>query len=345
MIQTLTCFIALSSYVYFIDGTSESRFEADTRACNWEPWVPAYDAIFQETEKILEKSNIHVADIDGMYRHVNHWAETWREVNDENPLTRIRKWALALLDASNGLQTRDCFDICTYVLAKNCCKSGRQQNACNPKSRTQSFIKSILDARVFPMIARCQTSLMSNAIELNTTLIDPVLYAQVSAITELMTSYKPGKFDSIEKIALTAPKPFFSTRASIKPSSTGFFENLFHVMIGLEKLIGETGLESALKDSDFGLSTGFIFFERLISTPCLRFIELMRTAMDPTLYYGGIIDLSNSKFQLEDISQDYRVRYFKLLQRFHACVWLNNHETYEIDWAKLIREFFFSNRP
>lgn len=336
MNQTLSYIIAFSGFVCLTDCTSEDRFQADTRSCNWETWVPGYYPVFQGVELLLARSRTLMSDVNGLYQLVNQWTEMYRTMDDDKPEVRLRKSALTLLDESNGLQTRDCFDICTYVLAKNCCKSGRHQHACYPKSRAKTFIKSMISARVFPMIERCQTSVMYSAIVLNTTLVGPDLYAQVSVITEFMTAYKSEKFNSIENIVLASPKPYSAILDLIKPSSTGFFESILNVMIRLERLVGESSIENGLSSRNFGLSTGFMFYRRLILTPCNRFIEIMRTAMDPTLYYGGIIDADRSKFRLEHMNYHDRIGYFNLLHRYQACVWLNNHESYEIDWAKVI---------
>lgn len=339
MFGLLSYLLALSNLVYLVDSTSEERFLADTRSCNWEPWVRDYDTIFHNIETMLHRSSIHISDIDSLYRQIHRLTLVWSNIGDNEPQSRVWNAALTLLNELNGIENRDCFDICTYVLAKNCCKSGRQQRACSPRSRTQYFIKSIVNAKVFPMIERCQASLMYNAIVLNTSLVEPNLYAQVSTITELMTAYQSGKFNSIEKIALTALKPYSLVRASIRPASTGFFEHIFDVMLRIEKVLGENGLEKSILGGDFGLNTGYVNFERLILNPCNQFIQIMRTAMDPSLYYGSVIDLDKSIFQLDHMSANNQVGYFRLLQRFQACVWLNNHEAFELDWPKLIQEF------
>lgn len=341
MVRTALLFLAIlysfETLVSRIDCSSESRFIEDTRECDLEPWNPGYDPIFEQIESMMARSGVHIAYVGELYRRINQLAESWMNVSDQVPQSRSWKSALKLLNDSNGLQTRDCLDICTYVLTKNNCKFAHNQDACYPRSRKQSFIKSMLDARVFPVIDRCQSSLMYNAIVLNTTSIEPDMYGQVYIITEFMSLYKSS---SIEQIALTNARPHTAIRALIKPQSTGFFENLFQVMIQLEKYNNASELQRALQDPYFNPSIGFIHFDRLVLTPCNRFIQVLREALDPTIYYGGIMDLDQSKFQLEyHLSDADLIKYFKLVHMFQACVWLNNRESFDLSWEKLARNY------
>lgn len=336
-------FLFVLNLVYWINCNSEERWFQDILACNLVPWDPDYDNIFEEIERILMRSGIHIAYVSELYKRVSQLNELWQNVNHQDSNSLLWISALTLLDRSDGLQIQDCFDICTYVLARNCCKYSRRQDACYPRSKKQTFIKSMIDARVFPMIERCQSSLMSHAILMNATLIDPDLYAQVSVITEFMSVYKSERFDSIQKIALANPRPYFSIRGLIKPSSTGFFEEIFDVMIRLEKLTGESALEGALRDQVFDPSTGPEYFDRLIMVPCKRFIGIMRSIMDSTLFSGGIIDLDRSKFRLGDLGDVDRIKYFKLLHIYQACVWLDDRESYNLDWWKLTRNLASSS--
>lgn len=332
MICVLVAFAFLQSPSGFAYCNTATRFDNDILECGWKPNQPSNSRIYSAFEKDLERAVASREDIDGLYQVTINHRTLWKE--------RYYLWkksvkhiaALTLLESAAKLDTKECLDHCTFVLAKNNCNAAMSLHACQPLSTAKSYIKAMLEAKVFPLMKRCQLPLMHQAVVLNSTVIDPRLYMTVEYIADLMTSFKPSdRWKTVDEMISKSRRPFLASRRVIRPAEAAFFDNLAETMVNLERRAGGRGLVLNIAYSDIPWVNAKSHYDRLILRPCRHYIKKMHTAMDATIFYGRIMDLDRSRFSLEVLQDDSKIAYFKLLRMYEACMYLDN-EVYTVEW-------------
>lgn len=232
--------------------------------------------------------------------------------------------ALTQLQLAGDLDRRDCLDHCAYVLVRNNCDSKIHLNACIPRSRAESYIKSMIDAKVFPSIERCQLPLIDRALQLNVT-IEPRLYSTVSVIMERLLHFVPTRsWSTIEDIILTGRKPFTSLTRLIRPQKSNFLKRILDTLIFLDTQHGQHLLRESPGSGILDMGIGEDHFRNLVLEPCRDYAHKMHKAMDAAIYYGRITELDNSKFELPYMSDEKKIGFFQLVLRYQACVTVDN---------------------
>lgn len=351
--RPLISFAIFSGLVGLIDCSSRERLAADARQCNLVPWSERLDAVFDNVESKFAMQNVAMADVEGQYKFLADVIEYCKTnyfrryelrgmFTDSNSLSPTYEVLMAILEQlylTNELDYRECLDHCTYVLARINCEAGKYQHACFPRSRKVSYIKSMIDTKVFPLIERCQIFMATRALELNNTVIEPQMYSSISLIAEAMTSYQPTRrFKTIEEMFLRSRKPYFLIRRSLSPTRSGFLDNIFHIMYQLEELSGNGDVLRKLIDSKTIYPNGAkSHYELLILNPCRYYIEIMHTAMDPITFYGKILDLDRSNFTSAQVPDEVKIEFYRLVLLYEACVVIDNGDYYP-DWRKAISD-------
>lgn len=329
----ISTILILDSVVLVYCSTAE-RLDADTRACNWRPNTPKFVDTYSEIESRLAKTGIPKEDLTRLYQvitaEVGYWVK--RSHVTHNQISIILS-SLIQLDLSKDLDRRDCFDHCTFVLAKNNCNAAIHLHACRPRSGFHtSHIKSALDAKVFSLIERCQVPLMYHAVFMNATDISPQLYRVVQLIAERMVDTNHfSRWNSNQDMVLRSTRPFFNTRRLIRPADSGFFDQIAQLMVDAEKANGGDALLRDIKSGKILAPDARSHFHRLVIQPCLEYISRMHTAMDATIFYGRISELDAKRFNKVFMSSTMRVKYFELVKLYEACVFLDNAK-YTINW-------------
>lgn len=319
-----------------IDCTSEERLAEDTRTCQWRPWSKRHESYYKEIEQSLDKINrpIPVNGIERFYNYITETAINHIEEdrsNEEGPRNELRIWAYTQVSITRSLDGRHCLDHCTYVLARNSCNAGSYNHACMPRSSNPSVLKAMIDGKVFPMITRCQGTLIERAIQLNQTEIDSLTYEAVTYITNQMTKFYPTKrWRTIEDVMLRASTPFLAIRQLIKPQLNGFFFNLDKVMLYLEAKLGEDMLRRSIAYRLQNKDDSMVHYQHLVLRHCLNFIDIMHVAMDGAIYYGKIMDLNRTMFTMPALDDGMRLKFFELVHRYYACVYLDNFHPWDL---------------
>lgn len=319
--------------------TTGIRFDASIRLCGWFPNREANSRAYSEFETGLTRANIPKEDVDGLFTFTGRQKKYWEKRALLSRKADATVVALTLLETANELDHRDCFDHCTFVLAKDNCNSAMHLQACSPRSNNQHYIKAMLDSKVFSLIERCQIPLIHRALSQNESSVEPYLYELVEFITNLMTHMEPtNPWNSIDEMALNYDKLFFAARRMTRPAQAGFFDNIGVIMLDVERRLGLNQLITALNDGTLQWTDAKAQFDTLIVRPCLTFINKMHSVMDATIFYGRIFDSKQSRFTLQgDLPYDVKIRYFKLLRMFEACQYLDN-AVYYVDWKGKARQ-------
>lgn len=342
MIRSLIKLIILLGSIHSANCNLHDRLVAGTRACKWMPWSKNFDIIYDNLEEELRKKKAPVEDSDKLYAFIS--AEIVQgEIDNCIPARRINelKSALTQLYMTKDLHRRDCLDHCTYILAKHNCEIGYHKHACLPRSREKSYIKSIIDRNVFPLIERCQIPLWERALGLNTTLIPVKLHASVTLLADEIAGFRPTRlWNSFEDMILVSTKPNFLIRRMILRNKNEFFENILSVMCRLERQIKEYGLNSEITLRSLTPKLAESYFQSLILNPCRKYIEIMHKIMDPAIFYGSIADMDRYRFNFtSEISDRRRVEYYRLVQRYYACMFFDEGE-FNLDWTETIMKLF-----
>lgn len=326
--------VLLLGSIGFAHCSTADRLDADTRACNWRPASAKFVDVYSEMDQRLVKTGISKDDPARLYSIISEEVGYWvRRSQATHTHISVILSSLMQFELSKDLDRRDCFDHCTFVLAKNNCNSAMHLHACRPRSIQQdSYIKSMLDTKVFALIDRCQLPLMYQALVLNTTDISPQLYKTVSLIAERMIDPNIfSRWGSIESMLLISKRPFFNTRRLVSPGETRFFDEIAQLMIDAERAGGGNQLFKDIETGQVLAPAAKHHFHRLVIQPCLEFIHKMRTTMDATIFYGRISESDSKLFQKVDMSSALRVHYFELVRLYEACVYLDNAK-YTINW-------------
>lgn len=326
----ITCAFA-PGLIHLAGGTSAERLEDDTRGCGWRVTTTLYNEIYDGIETRLARAKPPKEDIDGMYMMVADETRTWR--SDLNARKNsVMLGAFTQFDLAQYLDVRNCYDHCTYVLAKNNCNAAISLHACRSRSNRFSYVKLMLDAKVFPLVERCHIPLMAYAVALNTTNVPRDLYGTVDYITEQMIDFEPSLWHKIEDLALMDAKPFLTVRRIVRPVQAGFFTDITDLMLELDRRTPQQELHKAASAGQFLAPEARMHFHRLIVKPCQDFIDKMHTAMDATIFYGRMIDLDKQRFALFDtIADATKVAYFRLAKMYEACTHLDEGDFF-IRW-------------
>lgn len=340
--------VLILGFVGLTECSTAKRLEADTRECGWQPNSPKFADSYSEIETKLATKGIPREDLHRLYRIIRDEIGylKGRSYLTFNPKSVILN-SLEQLELSKDLDRRDCFDHCTYVLARNNCNAAISLHACRPLSFDQStFIKLMLDTKVFSLIDRCQVYLMYHAILLNTTYISADTYKSVRLIAERMIDPNTlSRWNSFADMVLASRKPFFNTRRLIRPGESKFFDQIAQLMIDLEKLSGGDALFKAIDSGSKRGTEAERHYHRLVMQPCVEYIHKMHTAMDATLFYGRISELDDKRFDMVFMSNTMRVKYFELVKLYEACVYLDNANDYTIYWEYEADQLISSEEP
>lgn len=321
-------------YCKLVNCSTADRLDADTRTCGWRTNSPKFADIYMEIDSRLARTGIARQDLVRLYTIITDEVGYWvRRSHVTNTHISVTLSALMQLEMSKDLDSRNCFDHCTFVLAKNNCNAAIQLHGCRPRSSNNTgYIKSMLDTKVFSLIDRCQVPLMYQALHLNATEIPPQLFRTVRLIAERMVDpMASGHRGSIEDIIVVTKKPFFNTRRLIRPSESGFFEQITSLMIDLERLTGGNELQQAIESGVLMAPTARSHFYRLVVMPCVDYIYKMHTAMDAAIFYGRISESDAKRFSKLKMTSAMRINYFELVRLYEACVFLDNAR-YTINW-------------
>lgn len=292
---------------------------------------PVYYNLYAGIESRLARAETPVDNIDAMFSMVSE------EMKGKRFDFALRGNSLVLgaytqLDLARYLDTRNCYDHCTFVLAKNNCNAAIPLHACRSRSKLFSYIKTMLDAKVFPLVERCHIPLMAFAVALNNTRVQSDLFKTVEFITRRMTNFEASLWDSIEDLALMDARPFLAVRRIIRPIEAGFFRNLPDIMLDLDRLTPRRELSVDISAHNLLAPQAKYHFHRLILQPCKEYIDRMHTAMDATIFYGRLVDLHSKRFQLADnIDDDTKIAYFKLARIYLACSHIDEGD-FSIKW-------------
>lgn len=331
MLRTLITIATIASCTFSAAFcNTESRLAADTRECYWRPWTLYHDSIYTLIEtnlvELSASKSLNEADVFG---YIDGEIEKMENQNLFDQY-EIEIAAFKQLSLIRTIDNRDCMDHCSYVLARNNCNSGKYQQACFPRSSYQSFLKAVIDRRVFRLIERCYIVLTDRALELNSTKIDPNLYEYVTIIAKQLTLFQPTqRWNSIEDTMLESTKPFYSIRRLFKPIQAGYFDNLSDLMQRLERLKGGVELLIAIESRAINRRNAYSYYEQWILEPCREYIDEMHKAMDAVMFYGRIIELNRPRFESEEMSDDKKIKLYNIMYRYHACVYLDNHSLWD----------------
>lgn len=248
--------------------------------------------------------------------------------------------ALTQLNLARELDYRDCLDHCTYIIAKNNCNSAAHIHACQPLSRKWSYIKIMLDAKVFSTIDRCQVPLIDQALDLNATAVEPQLYETIKTISRQLSFEKDRKQSLNDDMIVNSMKPFFMVRRLILWSKTNFIENILHVMRQVETLKHQERLGTAIDARSLHPRQARVHFQRLLLAPCREYINIMHKPMDASIFFGRTRDLGGPRFNRLILSNETKIKFFKLLHMYESCVFLDD-ANYFIDWKKPIVNLLF----
>lgn len=326
MNRSLIDLIVLSTFIGLVYCSAEDRLIAGTKACGLRPVTPEYYRTLENLEYILEETRLTFSDVDQIYRLLRSLVRFWRvEIRPPSTFT-----ALDQLVRLSEIQTHDCLDYCTYALAQNNCDAAIYSHACRPRSLQWNFIKSIIDAKILPMIGNCQVPLMWRSLDLYAFISEP-LCAIVRLITDRLTYFQPSdQWKTIDEMMLKSERPFTQIRRLIRPSLSGFDRYLLVIMQELDALSGGNGLDSAISTYSLTLDEAVAHYKRLIQQPCQQFINLTYTSMDAVLFYGRIIELHRDGFNLGYMDDYNKLNFYRLLHIYHACTYIDEKETSDI---------------
>lgn len=327
ILTTLLCVTAyLAVTLSSVDCSSAIRLEIDTAECGWKPPSASLSVGYTMMDFKLEQADVPKENIDALYQMVfDEEADCRKRYNmrkNSNMLQSLRQFKLA-----RDLDRRDCHDHCTYVLARSICISATPLYACQPRSEKQNRVKIMLEAKVFPLIERCQLPLVVRAL-LNATMVDPNLYQTVDYIAYRMIDFETFiKFNTIIDLILLHSKPFYAIRRVLRPTRAGFYNNLVQIMLYLDRRSVGQELSAAIYSLNIQSGRARQFYQQLILDPCLRFINIMHTTMDPTIFYGRLMELKPNRFEVDDdLTMGTKIEYFKLVLLYEACAYLDNHD-------------------
>lgn len=343
MIRSLIKLAAMLGFFHLADCSCQERLIAGTKACKWMPWSKNFDRIYDKLETDLERTKAPIEDTDKLYAFIS--AEiALCEIDNCIPVRKFNELisVLTQLYMTKDLAKRDCLDHCTYILAKNNCETGYYKHACLPRSREKSYIKSIIDRSVFPLIERCQIPLLEEALDLNATVIPIKLNKGVAFLAETIAAFRPTRlWNTFEDMILTSTKPNFLIRRTILRNKNAFFDNILTILSRLERRIGKYELNTSMALRTLTPKLAESFFQRLILDPCREYIKTMHGVMDPTIFYGGIADMDSSRFNFSgSITNAKKVEYYRLVQRYYTCMFFDEGE-FKIDWREAIMKLFF----
>lgn len=256
MIRFPICLTTLISVAHLIACTSENRFNQDARKCNLRPFSDGYHKIYSDIELSLMSTKIPLHDVDELFDftagQVNYLMQN-SPGKKGSTSQHMNLSALTQLYQSKELDSRSCSDHCTYVLARLNCNAGSHFDACSPRSRRKSYIKSMVQNKVFPMITRCQPTLIDEAMKLNESVGKHELYKTVTYIAEQVTSFRSEKhWLTFEDVIRRTSRPFHAIRRLINPTNSGFYNNILKVLRRIDELNGGFALAAAI-DSYFVL--------------------------------------------------------------------------------------------
>lgn len=318
--------MVLSSFIGLAYCSSEDRLIAGTKACGLRPVIPEDYRTLNNLEYILAQTRLTEDDVDEIYNLLRSLIEFWEEEITPPSISKALEQLMRLSD----LETHNCLDYCTYILAQNNCYAAIRSHACRPRSPELNLIKSIIDAKVLPMIGNCQVPLMWRSLDLNKT-ISNSLYQVVKLIKDRLTYFEPTeKWKTIDEMMLKSRRPFTQIRRLTQFTLSGFKSYLLVFMQELEALSGGIELDSALSTFSLTLDGAIAHYERLIKQPCQQFIDLMHTSIDATLFYGRIIELNRHGFNLDYIDDNNRLRFYELLHIYHACTYVDEKDTSDL---------------
>lgn len=339
LIATSVCI----SFLPVTDCNSEARLAADTRKCKWKPPTALHDSVYTILDTNLAESNRQgPLPKDEIFRQIDREIE---KIENRGVFANynLEIAALRQLKLLKTMDTRSCLDHCTYVLARINCNAGKYQHACLPRSRHRSFLKTVIDGQVFPLIERCYSDLVDRVLVLNSTAINPREYEYVSMIAKQITHLDPAeKWSGIDDIIVKSSRPFFAIRRLFKPIQAGFFANLSELMQRLERLKGGVELMVAVESESITKRNAFSHYERWVLQPCADYINKMHKAVDAVMFYGKLIELSRSKFRMDPMDDAMKVKLHSIIYRYHACVYLENHSY--ADKTTVIKSLLSSGR-
>lgn len=326
-------------FVYPIDCSSEERLAMDTRECGWKPLSHPYSDPYSQVERILREQYAPRDNPDILYETIQRQLERWEQRFSQTGRYLPEVCALSQLVLSRELDARDCLDHCTYIIAKNNCNLGLHTLACQPLSRKWSYIKILLDGKVFPAMERCQVPLIDLALELNATAIEPQLYETIRIISKQLSFEKDGK--THDRMILNSIKPFFLVRRLVVRYKSHFIENIFRVMREVDTYRGQGELGKAIDERKLLPREARGYFRQLILVPCREYIDKMHKAMDASIFYGRTRDLGGARFSKAPICKETKVKFFELVRMYEVCVFLDDNN-YLIDWKKQVVDLFFN---
>lgn len=335
--------LILQRFIDWTECSTASRLIDDTKACNWKPIFHDSPQIYAAIENSMHRAEIYIEDIDNLYRYTSNELLYWMEKTYAVLESTNTALALSQLEKAKDLETRDCFDHCTYVLAKNNCNSALYQHACQPLAKRQYYIKTMIDSQVFPLIDRCQVPLMYHALFKNATEIDPDLYRTVNHIANVMTHFEPtAQWTTVDEMVEKATRPFIQIRRVIKPAEAGFMDKIADIMLELERQRNRDDLYMAIVRRNLQWTEMKEYFVDLVLRPCLNYVDKMHTVMDAAIFYGRIVDMDRNRFPKVRMDDPIKIEFFKLAKIYEACTYLDN-EVYFINWRgkanRLIRGF------
>lgn len=338
MIWVLIAFNYLLGFIGLGNCTTAERFDASIQACGWHPNQEGNSRVYSQFETSLARTGIPMYDVDNLFRFTSRQKRYWEKRLFLSRGAGLTVSALELLESAGDLDYRDCYDPCTFVLAKDNCNAAILFNACSPRSREPHYIKTMLDTKVFSLINRCQLRLMYQASNQSASVIERDLYDAVEYIADLMTDFEPtSRWNTTDEMVSKSTQPFLSTRRIIRPAQAGFFDDIAVIMLKLERRWGRDSLTRGLATGSLQWTDAKASFDTLILRPCQQYIWKMHSFMDATIFYGRIADLKRSKFDIGDLQEDVNIHYFKLLRMYEACQYLDN-AIYHVDWRSKFRQ-------
>lgn len=345
MLRFLSRLSILTSVAYLVRCTSEGRFNQDTRECSWAPFSDKYYEIYSDIDVNLIATKKPLTDVDDLFDITAGQVEYFRQTRPQTKGSVTHDMnlsALIQLYSLKELDSRSCCDHCTYVLAKLNCNAASNLHVCNPLSRTRSYIKSMIQSKVFPMIRRCQPTLIDEAMKLKQSVIRPELYQTLTYITEQVTVLRPEKYWlSFEDVIRGANKPFHAIRRLINPTNSGFYKNILKVLRHVDELNGGFALAAAIDSRTLCSAGALDDYKSLILKPCREYIAKMHKPMDAIIFYGRIIELDRDRFQVQEISDSTKIEFFKLVHLFEACLYLDDKGHSRASFNKNVKDLFF----
>lgn len=333
----------LLSLIQSINCSQQDRLIAGVKACKWLPWSKNFNATYDKIEAQLVQAKVPIENADQLYAFIS--AEiSLLKIDNCIPVRKFNELIsiLTQLYMTKDLGTRNCLDHCTYILAKMNCDAGYYKHACLPRSKEKSYIKSIVDRQVFPLIDRCQVPLIEEALDLNATIIPYKVNKVVATLADELAAFRPTRlWTNFREMILATTKPNFLIRRTILRNKNSFLDNILGVMGRLERYVGRYGFNSAIALRS--LTPGLVesHYQRLILDPCREYINIMLKIMDPAIFYGSIADMDRSRFNFSTkVSDEKKVDFYRLVKRYYTCMFFDEGQ-FKLDWTETIMKLFF----